>query len=1201
MAGFVHLHLHSEYSLLDGACRISEIPKLAKEMGHDAVALTDHGAMYGAVKFYRASIEAGVKPIIGCEVYVAPGSRFERDGRTSAYSHLVLLCRDMTGYQNLLRLVSLSWTEGFYSKPRVDYELLRENSSGLIALSACLSGAIPKAIVVGDFDGAKKEALRLAEIFGKDNFFLELQYHGMDEQRTVNDALVKLSAETGIGLVATNDVHYLRRSDADTQAILSCIGTNSVITDGRPFGFDSDEFYYKSTSEMERLFGRVDGGSPIENTVKIAERCNVKLDFDTVHMPHYPFIGGADPNEYLKNAAEEGLASRIGRGHIKFDDEFSEADYRERISHELSVISGMGYSEYYLVVADFVGYAKSHGIPVGPGRGSGTGSLVAYLIGITEIDPIRFGLLFERFLNPERVTLPDFDVDFSYDRRDEVIEYVREKYGPSHVAQIITFGTMAARAAVRDVGRALGMPYADVDRVAKLIPQGPKVSLKEAMESRQLSEICESSPAAARLLKTALSIEGMPRHASTHASGVVITSEPLSDIVPLAVNGGIVVTQFDMDDAAAVGLVKFDFLSLRNETVISDTVARIREREPGFDIAVIPDDDAETMAMISAGDTMGVFQLESPGMRRMLMQLRPAGLRDIIAAIALYRPGPMDSIPRYIASRHGEAEPRYKTPELTELLRETYGCIVYQEQVMQIFRAVAGYSFGRADIVRRAMSKKKADVIMAERGDFVRGAVSHGMTEAEADELFEDMASFSRYGYNKSHAAAYAVVSYETAYLKRHYKKEFFASLLDSVLGSGGRTAAYIAECTKSGIPVLPPDINESRADYTVSGVGIRYGLAALKGVGIQFIDEITRERERGGAFRSFYDFACRMTEHDLNKKQAEALIKSGAFDSLGEMRSRLLASYERMIEDLHDKKRRGVSGQLDLFSTQAESPEVQADAGAEFVYPDIPEFSRTRLLELEKEVSGMYFSGHILDDYENECRAVEHIPISDVTGLDADAPEDEEEAIEGDGGVPDDADAGGYKYKDRERVSFVGIITGRTKKDTKRGERMMFFTLQDKTGEIEVLVFPKLLPRYEAMLAQDVPFYVTGDLSVDGERAPKLLLSEAAVLTEAASGAKHAESSAPTERRPENTAPAPGAVRETPRKIYLRVPSESSEECRRAEALVDIFSGGVPVLMFDTEAGKYFPCRKGGADGGSRRLISELEALLGGENVVIK
>ena len=678
MGEFVHLHLHSEYSLLDGACRTADIPRLAREMGHDAVAITDHGVMYGVVDFYLACKREGVKPIIGCEVYVAPGSRFDKDGRSSSPAHLVLLCKNKTGYKNLIRMVSLAWTEGFYSKPRVDMELLRQYSDGLIALSACLSGTIPRAVIAGNFEGARSEAQKMAEIFGRDSFFLELQDHGIDEQRQVNAALVRIAAETGIGLVATNDVHYLRRADADTQAILMCIGMNTVITDGRPLGFEDDEFYFKSTAEMKRLFGNIDGGSPIANTVKIADMCELELDFDSLYMPRFPFTGGVDPTVFLTDKTEAGLTSRLERGHIVYDGEFGETDYRERIKYELSVISGMGYSEYYLVVADFIEYAKTHGIPVGPGRGSGAGSLVAYLIGITDIDPLRFGLLFERFLNPERVSLPDFDVDFSYERRDEVIEYVREKYGHEHVAQIITFGTRAARAAVRDVGRALGMSYADTDRVAKLIPQAKDMTIASALSLPELSEMYKSTPSVRRLLDTASAIEGMPRHASTHAAGVVITSEPLYDIVPLAVNGGTVVTQFEMKAASKVGLVKFDFLALRYIAIVANAVERIREREPDFDIALIPGDDAETMAMISAGDTNGVFQLESAGMKRMLTQLLPENLRDTIAAISLFRPGPMDSIPQYIAVKSGRGEPKYKSPEMMDILRETYGCIVYQ-------------------------------------------------------------------------------------------------------------------------------------------------------------------------------------------------------------------------------------------------------------------------------------------------------------------------------------------------------------------------------------------------------------------------------------------------------------------------------------------------------------------------------------------
>ncbi len=1187
MAEFCHLHLHSEYSLLDGACRVRDIPRIAKEMGNRAVAITDHGAMYGVVEFYNACLAEGVKPIIGCEVYVAPRSRFDKqEGRGVSPNHLVLLAKNNEGYKNLMRLVSRGWTEGFYGKPRVDMELLRTYSDGLIALSACMAGYIPRAIIAGNYAGAKEYAKTLRDVFGKDNFYLELQDHGIDEQKSINESLIRIASECDIGLVATNDVHYLYRADADTQAILMCIQTNNVITDGRPIGFETDEFYFKSPAEMERLFGAVNDGEALKNTVKIADMCNVTLDFDKTYMPKYPFTNGVDPEIWLKNETERGLEKRIARGHIVYGGRFTENDYRDRIDYELSVITGMGFAEYYLVVADFIDYAKRNGIPVGPGRGSGAGSLVAYLLGITDIDPLPYDLLFERFLNPERVSLPDFDVDFCYDRRDEVIEYVTDKYGRDHVAQIITFGTMAARAAVRDVGRALGMSYADTDKIAKLIPQTIGATLEDAMKQKELRELYESSREIARLIDTAKALEGMPRHASTHAAGVVITSEPLSDIVPLAVNGGTVVTQFDMDTVAKAGLVKFDFLALRYITIVSNTEKRIRERFPDFDLALIPTDDKDTYEMISSGATNGVFQLESAGMRRMLTQLCPNCFADIIAAIALFRPGPMDSIPAYIERKHGGGEIKYDFPALLPILSETYGCIVYQEQVMQIFRTVAGYSFGRADVVRRAMAKKKADVLEAERGDFVSGAILRGMTTEGATELFDDMASFSSYAFNKSHAAAYAVISYRTAYLKRHYTKDYMASLLDSVLGWEGKTAEYIAECGDYGIKVLPPDINESRADYTVSDDGIRYGLAALKGLGRQFIDLVTKERERNGRFRSFYDFTVRMNEYDLNKRQVESLIKSGAFDGLGTRRSQLIASFEEILDGLHEKKRKSVAGQLDMFAV---SDSDEGENAPEFFYPDIPEYSRKRLLELEKQVSGMYFSGHILDDYEKELSLILPCSVSDIK-VSADDREANENSHD--------------SYADKDRVTLAGLVTKRTVKETRRGDKMMFITLEDKTGDIEVVVFPKQLERFSSSFYGEDPIVIKGELSIEEEQAPKVLCSFASGIAEAAARAESVNKedgkplapSSPMKKNERVSARSSSASR-----LYIRVNGVDTVEYKRAMALVHIFCGDLPVFVYDVRTGKYTRLESCGADPASRRLISELSRLLGEENVVLK
>ena len=1150
--GFVHLHLHSEYSLLDGACRIADIPKAAKAAGHSAVALTDHGVLYGAVAFYKACKAEEIKPIIGCEVYVAQRTRFDKDGRRDlSGNHLVLLCKNQKGYENLIYIVSKSFTEGFYQKPRVDMDLLRSHSEGLIALSACLAGFIPRAITSGDYAGARAHAKQLAGIFGEGNFYLELQDHGIPEQREVNEELIKMADELQLPLVATNDVHYLRKLDAEHQAVMMCIQTGSTLAEGKPIGFETEEFYYKNTAEMEKLFGHVPAA--IENTQRIADACNFDFSFGNLYLPKIAAKDGKTPAVLLREYAFSGLEEKINKGYITFDT-YTKQDYISRAEYELSVIEQMGFTDYILIVRDYVTYAKEHGIAVGPGRGSGAGSLVNYLIGITDVDSIRFDLLFERFLNPERVSMPDIDVDFCYERRDEVIRYVSEHYGTEHVAQIVTFGTMAARAAIRDVGRALGMSYSEVDKVANLVPRELGVTLHDALKRRELKALYESDSNIARLIDTARALEGMPRHASTHAAGVVITDKEVCSYVPLAVNGDTIVTQFDMDTSAELGLVKFDFLGLRYLTIIADAERLIKAEHPNFDIQKIRFDDAETYALISEGRTGGVFQLESKGMKQVLTQLCPDCIDDIIAAIALYRPGPMDSIPRYIERRHGKTQTEYKHPALEKILSKTYGCIVYQEQVMQIFREIAGYSLGKADIVRRAMSKKKASVMEAERSVFVEGAKKNGMSEADAIALFEDMASFASYAFNKSHAASYAVLTYQTAYLKTHYMAEYMAALLTSVLGDFGKTAEYIGECTKARIEVLPPHVNESIASFGTAGGKIRFGLLALKGVGRLFVDQIISERKRNGIFTSFEDFITRMGGYDLNKRQVESLIKSGAFDGIGAHRSQLLASYEKIIENAQSKNRSELDGQIDFFSLMSEA--VTA-APVQFAYPDIPEFTLREKLMLEKECSGMYFSGHILNDYSKHIGALGADSIADIYAS-----------------FEEDADG---QYKDRQTVTVAGMITKKTVKNTKSGEAMAFVLIEDKTAEIEAVVFARQYERFADLLLLETPVAVRGTISIKDEEKPKILLNDCRLLL---SNGDYAEAKA--------------------QKLYLRVASVHDPQTAQALALIGKPSDGAEVVLYDRTAKQYVKavgCRATVTDA----LLAKLAALLGRENVALK
>ncbi len=1188
MQQFVHLHLHSEYSLLDGACRIADIPARAKSCGHSAVALTDHGVMYGAVAFYKACQKEGIKPIIGCEVYVAPGSRFDKSasrGQRTGY-HMVLLCKNMTGYRNLMYLVSKGFTEGFYSKPRVDMELLRAHSEGLIALSGCLAGRVPQLLLTGNYQGAVEAAKEQASLFAPGDFYIEIQNHGLADQRQILPDLVRLARECGLPLVATNDCHYLRREDAQTQAILMCIQTNTTIDEGRPIGFETDEFYYKSTEEMTRLFSAYP--EAIENTVRIAERCNLELDFGAVHLPHFPCPEGLTSPEYLRRLTEEGWIRRRETGMLGYGsgaDVHPEEEYRARMEYELSVIESMGYADYFLIVADYVNFAKGRGIPVGPGRGSGAGSLVAFLLGITDVDSIAFDLLFERFLNPERVSMPDIDMDFCYNRRGEVIDYVIDKYGSDHVSQIVTFGTLAARAAIRDVGRALGLPYSTVDPVARAVPQELGITIEKALRLPDLKALYEDSADIRRLVDTAMALEGMPRNMSVHAAGILITEHPLYDFVPLAVSNDAVVCQYDMDTIAGLGLLKFDFLGLRYLTICHDAEMQIRERQPNFVLENVSLLDKATFELISRGDTGGVFQLESGGMRQMLTELRPRTLDDVQAAIALYRPGPMDSIPTYIENSKHPDSVSYSTPKLKPILESTYGCIVYQEQVMNIFRTIAGYSFGHADIVRRAMSKKKADVLEAERESFVAGAEQNGVSAEVANELFDSMADFANYAFNKSHAASYALISYRTAYLKAHYPREYMAALLTSVLGNIPKTGEYIAECHHRGITVFAPDINRSFAQFHADGGeegGIRFGLAALKNIGPSFIQAVVRERKSGGYFTSLDDFVGRMAAKDLNKRQLEALIKAGAFDGLGGInRRQMLASYEKIVDLTQERSRRNLDGQMDMFSMAV--PEKESASSPGFDYPDLPDFSFKEKLMQEKEASGMYFSGQMLDNYQNHVRSLGTEEISSLLEQD---------------------ENGDYTVQERTRVTLAGMINHVTVKTTRKEERMAFFTLEDRYAEIECLLFPKVYTSCGEIVRPDTPVCVRGTVSCRENEDPKILVDQLFLLLDNETyGDGPSTSASETTDEPSKPKKEPPRPRESVQgkegKLYLRLPDSQGKAYRKAVNLAEIFPGATPVVFYDGKSKTYRAWRGGVAL--ADYLLSEFVRLLGEENVIFK
>ena len=1159
MSGFVHLHLHSEYSLLDGAAVISGIADKALSDGQSAVAITDHGVMYGAVEFYLALKEKGIKPIIGCEVYVAPRSRHSKEGKIdTSGNHLILLCKDEVGYKNLCYMVSESFINGFYTKPRIDMELLRSHHEGLIALSGCIAGKIPELILAGSMAEAEKYALEMKEIFGED-FYLEVQNHGIDEEIKASFGIRLISKKLSIPMVATNDVHYLNRNDAEMQATLLCIQTNNVIIDGRPFGFEKNEFYFKTEKEMRELFRDFDDAC--DNTIKIAEKCNFEFQFGKLHLPDFKAEDGKSHKETLRENAYLGFKERKRLGRFDFS-RHSEAEYLERMEYELSVIDKMGFNAYYLIVADFVAFAKNSDIPVGPGRGSGAGSLIAFCVGITDVDPLAFDLLFERFLNPERVSMPDFDTDFCYNRREEVIDYVKRKYGEEKVAQIVTFGTLAARAAVRDVGRALGMPYSRVDTVAKLIPRELNITIEEALKSKELSALYESDSDIRRLINISKSLEGMPRHASTHAAGIVITEKPTYEYVPLSYSGTGVVTQYTMVTAEKLGLVKFDFLGLRYITVLHDAEMSIRAKNPEFDLSKIPFDDKKTFRLLCAGDTNGIFQLESGGMKQTLMRLAPSTLEDIIAVIALYRPGPMDSIDSFISRKHGKEPITYKTPELEEILNVTYGCIVYQEQVMQICRRLAGYSYARADLVRRAMSKKKGDVMLAERESFVEGCAARGINEGVANEIFDDMVSFAKYAFNKSHATAYSVISYRTAYLKAHYPKEYFAALFTSVLDNATKIREYIADAARASVRVLPPDINLSMSDFTVTDEGIRFGLLAIKNVGRSFTEAIVNERKKG-AFKSFDEFVHRLCDSDINKRTLDSFIKCGVFDSLGVPRSVLISVYESILESEQTKKRNNISGQLDLFSMSlGESIEAPS-----FVYPEGEEYSLKELLLLEKENSGMYFSGHMIDNFSKHLESLSPDKIADIR-------EDFENSESG----------ASLRYKDGMNVKIGGIIMSKKTKTLKNGDTMAFLGLEDRLGEIEVIVFAKHYERYAGELHAENAVLIEGRLSSEDNDEPKLLLSR---LTPLKSNSELSESRTPN--------PV-----EMPERLFIKLASFDENKLTPIYRISNLNPGRCAVIVFDSSTRKYTAIKNATVEP-SEKVIGRLKSLFGEENVVLK
>ena len=1179
---FTHLHLHTEYSLLDGACRIPALVERLKTLGMTSCAVTDHGVMYGAIDFYTAMTDAGIKPIIGMEGYVCR-DRTDRSPSGREISHLILLCENNTGYQNLMKLSSEAFLTGYYYKPRMDYDLIRQHHEGLICLSACLSGDLPKMVLNGQMDSARAYIREMQEIFGKDHFYIEIMDHGLRDEKTVLPRLIELAREMDVPLVATNDCHYLERQDADAQEVLMCIQTGKTLEDDRRMRMETRELYVKSEEEMRELFKNVPDA--IENTQVIADRCNVTFEFGKTRLPKYPVPDGETAEGMLRRLCEEGVRER-------YPDAQPGDEPWTRLEYELNTIIQMGFVDYFLIVWDFIHYAKSNGIMVGPGRGSGAGSIVAYSLGITMLDPLKYQLLFERFLNPERVTMPDIDVDFCYERRQEVIDYVARKYGSDHVSQIITFGTMAAKGVVRDVGRVLGMSYQETDAVAKAIPFELNMTLEKAMTiSPMLRQMTEEKPEVKRLIDTAMTLEGMPRHASTHAAGVLITGQPVVEYVPLQRNDEVITTQYPMGTIERLGLLKMDFLGLRTLTVIRDTLDMMREIGVEMKAEDIPMDDPEVYAMICRGDTEGVFQLEGSGMTSFLTNMKPGCFEDIIAAISLYRPGPMESIPRYIAGKYDPASVQYKTEKLRPILDVTYGCMVYQEQVMQIVRDLAGYSYGRSDLVRRAMAKKKHKVMDAEREIFVHGligddgeikvpgCVRNGVPENIANEIYDEMISFASYAFNKSHAAAYSMVAMQTAWLKRYYPVQFMAAMLNSVYGNAGKIAGYIQYCRSRGIPVLPPDINRSRWKFTVDSTNpgepaIRFGLGAVKAVGENAVNAVIREREKM-PYRDLFDFCRRIETTEVNKRVVESLIRAGAFDGLGANRPQMLAVYESAMDASQQTRKKNVTGQVslfDMFGGDQTEPLFEASES----YPDMADCPSRVKLQMEKEATGVYMTGHPLDEWQDVLKK-----MSFSTARMAEMEE-----------MPDH----GMSLDGKEAV-IGGILTAVNGKATRKGDYMAFVTLEDMTGQMEGLVFPRVYQKYQPMLQEDAAVVLSGRLSVREEEAPKLIVEEICRLENWQEKPGTAAHTAKTNGMTDTPTDAQTASR-AERKLFIRLERENME---RAAALLALDPGEIPVYL-------HIPAEKltlltprdewcAGSEDGLRRLREEL----GAENVVLK